>query len=114
MPHCWKSHVAAHIDTISMELSSLVASQKYSIKWHISVPEDCFYLSKHIIHGISSGLSLFAKVPVYFYSENKVRACVRARARVCVCWILVLLISLSVISSLTFILLGRRKLVALL
>ena len=68
-----------------MELSILVASQKYSIKWYISVPEDCFFRSKHIIHGISSGLSLFAKVPVYSYSELSVCMCVHACVRVCVC-----------------------------
>ena len=70
-----------YIDTQSMELSILYFNGlpvKISMKWGISVPEDCVYLSKQCwpwwnatLCGISSGSSLFAKVHVYWYSEWK-------------------------------------------
>ena len=67
-----------HIFRISMKLSILYfkgLSANFSIKWCFSVPEDCFYLSRPVLWGISSGMrrrwwggvssgsSLFAKVP---------------------------------------------------
>ena len=71
-----------YINTISMVLPIFkgVIGQKL-IKWFTSVPEDCFYLSKQIrpwwnatLCGISSGSSLFAKVPVYWHPEWKVKS----------------------------------------
>ena len=51
---------------------------KISIKWCtcISVAEDCFYLNNQTVQilmkcSISSGSSLFAKVPGYQYPEGK-------------------------------------------
>ena len=41
-----------HINTLSMELSILYfkgLQVKISMKWGISVPEDCFFLSKHTV-----------------------------------------------------------------
>ena len=70
-----------YIDAISMEQSIFYfngLSVKSAIKWWISVPEDIFYLSKQgrpwwnvALSSISSGSSLFAKVPIYRYPEWK-------------------------------------------
>ena len=52
------------------------AANKISIKWCISITEDCLYLIKQcrpwwnaILSSISSGSSLFAKEPVYQYTQ---------------------------------------------
>ena len=70
-----------HIDTFSMELTILYFKGlpvKISIKWWTSVLEDWFVLGKQYrpwwnvpLWGISSGSSLFAKVPVYLCIKNE-------------------------------------------
>ena len=73
--------IPIHIDTIRMELSILYFEGwqvEISKLWYISVPEVCFYLDNQsrpwwnaALCGISSGSSLFAKVPVDPYPEWK-------------------------------------------
>ena len=69
----WVSSDMIHIDTIGMD--ELI---KISVKWCISVHKDCFYISKWCrpwwnaaLCSISSGCSLFVKVPGHQYPKMK-------------------------------------------